>query len=643
MFLIEVTPFTKVIKNDSLSYFSTQPVNIGSIVTVPLRNKDVKGLVISSKPAKNLKTEIKNSTFQIKKIKGVSKNIFLTNSFILTSEEVANYFATSSGSVIRSLIPDVVLENIDKLSKSNDKTEIKDKKKDSLKYILQAPDSDRYSEYKSIVREKFAQNQTVLFCAPTIEDVYFAKENLSRGIENHTFILHSKLNKTEIIRIWNEIIDRDKPSLIIMTCGFLGIPISNIGLIITERESSSSYKTKRRPYFDLRFFIEKYAIFCHADLILGDLMLRAETLWRYDNGEFIEQVPIKFRSISDATSKIVNIKEDSNGIYSPEKMSKVSDIKFLSNYSIDIIKSAISKNERTLIITNRKGLSPVVICADCGEIVKCKNCDSPVILYGKNKNQKCNFLKCKICGSKRSAEETCVNCNSWRLMALGAGTEKIEKEIKSVIEGVKTNIIDRDHSQTVLKSQKIAKEFYETPAGILIGTEMALLYLHDQIENVIISSIDSMFALPDFRIKERIVNIILRARSLAGQKFVIQTRNPEEKIFKNVTEGNLTDFYRQEFIERKKYNYPPFSLIIKISLTGKNEKYIIDELEGIKKMLEPHEVVIYPSFIEMIRGQKIINAMMRIPTDEWPNKDIIYKLKNLGPQFKIEVDAESVL
>jgi primosomal protein N' (replication factor Y) (superfamily II helicase) len=636
MYIIEVTPFSRSIRSPSLSYFSSQEILPGSIVSIPLRNKTIKGLAINSTPIKDLKTEIKNSQFALKKIKGVSKNILFTNEFIKAAEETANYFATGSGSIIQALIPENILENIDKLQKSA--PVIKEIKKFETqtqpKYILQTEDKDRYSEYKSIIREQFARNKSILFCVPTVEDANYAEKELSRGIEKHTFVLHSKVGKNEIIKKWNEITTRDKPSLIIVTAGFVGIPLPNLGIIIVERENSASYKTKKRPYFDFRFFFEKYANALGANYMLGDLMLRAETLWRYSEQEFLEHTQIKFRSITDANQKIVNLK-DRNEVNGNEN--------FISETLRRILSDSLKKNERIFLLTNRRGIAPITICGDCGTIVRCDYCSSPMVLHGKNLKEQGNHLCCHSCGNKRETDFTCKNCNSWKLNLLGAGVEKIESEIKNIFPDVKVFILDKDHAETHEKARKIVEGFYDSPAGILIGTEMALLYLHNQVERVGIISIDSMFGLPDFRIKERILNILLRARALASQEYIIQTRNKEETIFKNIIEGNLTDFYRQEFIDRKKFNYPPFSLIIKISLSAKTSLQIEKQFAEIAKMLQPYELLTYPAFIETVRGQKIVHGMIKVPRNEWPNKYLIHQLRNLPPQFKVQIDAESVL
>jgi len=633
MYIVEVTPFSNSIRTDSLSYFSSQKIELGSIVTVPLRNKNIKGLVIDIKDVKNMKSELKDSSYALKKIKGVSKNSLLSAAFIESAKETANYFATSTGSIIQSIIPQIIFDDSSKFLIKTEKLE-KLAETESPKYILQSEENDRYSEYKSIIREKFAKGQSVFFCAPTIEDVKYAEDKLTRGIEKHAFTLHNRKTKKQISETWNEVTSRKKPTLVIATPVFVSIPLKNTGIIIVERESSSAYKTFKRPNFDTKFFIEKYAKNMKADFMVGDLMLKTETLARYDNHEFFEYTPIKFRSITDATQKIIDLKDPSKTIKNNI---------FISKALAQMIDKALLNNEKTFLLNSRRGMAPIIVCGDCGQMVKCEKCDSSIVLHGKDATNEDNYFKCHSCGDIRHAGEKCKNCDSWKLVTLGYGTEKIGEEISKIFPDSKVFILDKDHAKTPKQAEKIIEGFYESANGILIGTEMSLLYLKNPVENVAVTSIDSMFSLPDFRIRERILNILLKARSKTTQAFMIQTRNIEDPIFKNATEGNLMDFYRKEFIDRKKFNYPPFSLIIKFSLVGKSISDLEDNFQTVQDLFEDHNLITYPAFIQNVRGNKIMNGIIRLDRKEWPNAEMIEKIKTLPPKFKVEIDAESVL
>lgn len=625
MYIVEITPLVKSIKKESLSYFSSANISVGSIVTVPLRNRTVKGLVIGLKEIEDKKTEIRALDYSLKKITGVSKNTIFSSGFISAAEKTSNFFATSTGSILNAMIPSSLSDSLDKLEK---KIIDKEKKESSgRKYIIQTEDEDRYSEYKSIIRQQFAKEKTTIFCVPTVEEANYAMEKLTRGIQTHTFILHSQKTKKEVLSTWNEITKYKRACLVICTPIFVGVPAYNPGLFIIERDSSSAYRTRQRPLFDMRFFIEEYANASGADLIIGDLMLRSETLLRYDEHELFEHTPIKFRSISDARGQIIDTQKKDKSI---------------SNTLSKILVDNFENDQRSFLLVPRKGLAPLVVCGDCGEIVRCTKCNAPVVLYGKDASKKDNFFRCHSCGEERSAGEICINCGSWKLKSVGFGVMGVKKEVEKMITEAKIFVLDKDNAPTAQKARDIVQKFYDSPCGILIGTEMALLYIREKIEAVSVVSLDSMFSLPDFRVRERVTNILLRARALASQDFIIQTKQKDNEVFKNVIEGNLSDFYRKEFVDRKKFNYPPFALLIKISVAGKTFESAEQKLNDVSKRFKDYPLQIYPSF-QSIRGNKVLHGMIRLPRKQWPDSQLIDILRDLPPYFRIEIDTESVL
>ena len=188
----------------------------------------------------------------------------------------------------------------------------------------------------------------------------------------------------------------------------------------------------------------------------------------------------------------------------------------------------------------------------------------------------------------------------------------------------------------------IVKKFYETPGGILVGTEMALNYLDQKVPNVVVASIDSMFSIPDFRIREKILSILIRLRTLAQKNFYIQTRNATETVFNLAEKGNLIDFYKQEFADREAFDYPPFTVLIKISLSGRKED-VETNMENLKDSLQEYNVSVYPAFSPWNKGLYTMHALIKIGRNRWIEANLYEKLKALSPAFSIDVDPESIL
>lgn len=622
MKIIDVIPITRGIGKESLSYFTSEDAPLGSLVKVPLRNRSVAALVIDSKDVEEKKAEIRSSDFSIKKVEKLTSKRILREEFITAAKKSASYFATTTGSMLAGLIPKGILEHGDVF----DNVFHSQKSRHAFqKVVIQETEEERFAHYKAIIREEFARKSSVFLCLPTIGDIEHAKDILQRGIEDYTFIFHSDVQKKKIIEAWRKVLHTDHPILIIATGNFFSIPRDDIRTIIVEREHSRSYKTQSRPYFDVRIVAEHFAKEIGARIIYGDSLLRVETLWQYKNDETSELTPPKFRPLTSADQRVIDMRRRGEREISISRELRL------------LIEQNTSHNGFLFIFVNRRGLAPLTVCSDCGTMVTCNRCKAPIVLHSSSTER---YFLCHRCGERRSADEKCKTCGGWKLKTLGIGSELVFEEVKK-IKGSKVFRIDTDATSTHKKALEVSQTFYNTPGSVLVGTEMALPYLN-KLTYSVIASIDAMFALPDFRINEKILYILLKIRSATEKEFLIQTRNSKSKIFEFVTQGNLLDFYKSEIADRELFELPPFSILIKISLTGP-EKAVKEEMGNLKNFLSEYEVDVYPAFTPHARGSYTLNALLKLPKGQWVNQSLLQKLLSLPPQFAVVVDPESVL
>ncbi|MDO8259880.1 MAG: hypothetical protein Q7T50_00075, partial [Candidatus Magasanikbacteria bacterium] len=305
---------------------------------------------------------------------------------------------------------------------------------------------------------------------------------------------------------------------------------------------------------------------------------------------------------------------------------------------------AKENNEHTFLFCGRKGLYPQTVCSDCGTVVVCKNCNTPVVLYGKKNNSKQNrnLFVCHHCGERRDAEELCIHCNGWRLNPLGIGIDRVVEEVASIVKGANIIVIDKEHISTHKQAVKARETFYKTPGSIMVGTEMALSYLNEKIENTAVVSLDSYFSIPDFQINEKIFHILLTLRALAEKRLIFQTRQENKKIFDYALRGNLLDFYRDEIEERESIGYPPFTTYIKITLEG--EKNIIKKMmDETVETMKPYDVSVFDAFNPGNKLKYTVHGLISLPKGKWIDKTLLSKLRNLPPQFMIKIDPITLL
>ncbi len=618
---------------ERLSYFTSTDVPAGTMVVVPLRKKSIRAIVVQSEDVSTAKSEIKSSTFSLRKMEHVEAHQFLSPEFMASAEAIADYFATTTGSVLGAMIPKAILDPAAELISELPDTVVRPHTSEQL--VLQADDEERFSDYKSLIREEFARGFSVFLCVPTIEDAKRARGALEKGIEQYTFLLHSSLKKKDVAVAWNGALQQSHPVLIIATAQFLCIPKKNIGTIIIEKEGSRAYKTQTRPFLDARTCASIYAKKIRARLLMGDTLLRTETMWRLKNDELVEYSPLKFRSATSASAIIVDTRKEPTS----EDQKKEVAFSTLSPELGKLIEWNKERSEHMFIFGVRKGFAPLTVCGDCGTVARCTVCSAPVVLHSGIGE---NYFECHTCGKRRGAKETCSVCKSWKLVTLGVGVELIEKELKQKFPDVTTFRLDAHSVTTHAKAVDVVKKFYATPGSVLIGTEMALSYLGERIENSAIASIDPLFSLPDFRIGEKILSILLKIRALTKENFVIQTRDPEHAIFTHAIKGNLVDFYRDEIEERKTFGYPPFFIFIKITLQGE-ERAVRSAIEELPPLFEPYHTDIYPAFTSTVKGKYVMHALIKIPHGEWPNKEVVASLRSLPPQYMVKVDPDSML
>ena len=640
MYVIEVIPISRAIGTNTLSYFTTKEVPIGAIVNVPLRSKNIHAIVSSVRKAEDMKGEIKSAKYTLKKINKIKSTEFFSKAYMNMLKEISEYYATSIGSVIDVLVPDYILKNTNKLigslSDANaNQIELRTVKE---KYVVQGDDDERYGTWKSLIRQEFAKKRSVFFLLPTIEDAERTFELLEKGVEGYAFLLHGSLSPKKIVEVWNNIVQETHPVVVIATGGFLSLPRIDIETIVIERESSKTYKIPRRPFLDIRHVAETLAEKRSIKVFIADNFLRVETLWRENQGEVVQASPFKFRSLSTASDALIDM-----------KLNKTSNSSFriLSEEVENLILKTKNDSEQMIILATRRGMAPSTVCGDCQNIVTCNNCSSPVVLHkvpgktGHSADDK-NFFMCHRCGERRSTEEYCKVCGSWKLGVVGIGIDLVVDKIKDKFPDISIFQIDSDSVKAEKSIKSIVQKFKAKPGSILIGTEMMLQYLHEKVENSAIISLDSLFALPDFRIQEKILYMLIRIRTLTTRRFIVQTRKSDEKVFEYGLKGNMSDFYRESIEERKRFNYPPFTTLIKLTLEGKRDE-IVRQMEEAQDILDPFEVEVFPAFTQTVKGNQVLHGLLRLNREKWPDITLREKIQSLPPSVIVKVDPETLL
>lgn len=640
MQIITVAPIVRGALKEYLTYFSKDDISVGMIVTVPLRAREIPGIVIETKKVTDAKTFLKNSDYAIRKITHASPRRIWLPEFLKAVEETANFSAQKLGPALLSLTPKSILDahlagELDKpaITKNGTRFEV---------LAIQSNTHERYEEYRKRIRESFARNESVFVCVPTKEDALGAISALGHGIESYSFVFHSEMTKKRITELWKDATHKEHAVLVVGTAQYLALPRS-FKTIILDEEHSPSWKTISTPFIDLRFFVEEYAKESKSTLIIGSSLLRAETHEKIKNGDVGEFGRIAMHARSEIGTMLIDPRKEEKKI---KEYSGKRELVLITTELKELIAKTLKQNGHILLLTARKGLAPITTCGDCGTIVRCPECDTPLVIHKKeSSNGESRLFVCHGCGFIRVPEnnvnETCPNCGGWKLQGIGIGIDLVTKEISTLFPEAVRFMLDGDKAKTRTQAKKIIDQFEKSSSGILIATVMAIPFLK-KIENTGIISIDSLFAIPDIRISERIFALVLALREKTTQTLLIQTRGDDTSIFEQALSGNLSEFTKNELALRKMFSYPPYATIVKITLRGKRSE-ILSEMEQLKMYLANYSPVVPGTIAREPKNIFRMHMLLKLAKDSWPNINLRAKLLALPSQFSIEVNPDNLI
>jgi len=239
------------------------------------------------------------------------------------------------------------------------------------------------------------------------------------------------------------------------------------------------------------------------------------------------------------------------------------------------------------------------------------------------------------------------------LIPLGIGIDTIYEELEETFEEkVKIFKLDKESAKTPKGAEKIIKEFEENSGSILLGTEMAFFYLQKKVPLSIVASFDSLWSIPNFKMGERIIHIILSIMTHTNEKIIIQTKNKSDTSIMAIKSGNFLSFVREELEDRKKLNYPPFKRFIKITYVG-NKEETLKARRALEDVFKEYNPEIFSAFIAKQKEKYATNALIKLNPKKWSlpeishdsyiDENLLAKLLSLPMSYQVLVDPEDLL
>lgn len=624
MEILSVYPLAKGVRTKQLTYFAPSPLPVGSLVSVPFGNRSVRAVVAESTAAKNHKSAIRSASYELKPIKHAGNQIFFAQ-FVTATENFARQSAVTTGEVLRALTPQPVIENNQSVPEINYDFFQPDVKAPSTS-IIQTYRRQQYQYINSLIQTHVANTESVFVCNPTIKSCRQFADNIQT--QAPVILLHSGITKNQQLDRWKRAITESGPVVIVSTATFLSIPRQDLGRIIVTNESSSAYKMQSRPFLSKQSFANCLAKTLKRHCTLVDSVLSTETQWEFREGAFVSEFKPDFQYSRNLKTKLV----DMNDL--PDQ--DASGVQVFSPWVVKKLRQTAQKSGRMLLFVARQGRRPLTACDDCGTVVDCKQCGLPLVLI-ENDNQQRSFV-CRTCGNKESSARRCANCSSWRLTALGIGIDFVVEILKKHLPDVSVFQASGDTHSSPDSIESTMEDFQNSDASVLVTTKQGINYLDSSVDHSAVVTADSLLAIPDLSVSHELFSLLITMRAYTDNSFCIQTRSQETSIFTQALQGDVARFYHNQISQREKFNYPPFSCLIKLSVTG-SKQAVQKHTQTIRDKLNSYNPQIYPTR----DNRPGAHALIRLPRSEWVDEDLLEILRSLPLTISINAHPRSLL
>ncbi len=497
--------------------------------------------------------------------------------------------------------------------------------------------------YLRLVSDQLCNGKQAIVLVPEIALTPQVSQIFTNRLGSRVAILHSGLSVKQRSEMWNTIYS-GQCDVVIGARSAVFAPLERLGLLIVDECHDGSYKQDQHPRYDALQVAQYRARTHDCALVLGSATPTLEQMSPSRRPSITRlRLPNRANGASMPAFHVLDTRDKT----------EFPDDSLIGKRLLDAAKIAISKQEKVMILVNRRGYAPAVICQKCQESVLCPTCELPYTYHSDRS------LRCHRCFTQVRLPYHCPNCKKGRLGIAGTAIQKIEFELRRLIPQASILRLDRDNATSGKDIHGILDLFRQT-GDLLIGTQM-IAKGHDipQVTVVGIIGIDSALSLPDFRAAERAFQLITQVAGRAGRGTLpgdvyIQTAKPFHYAIECATQYDTDRFVETETRFRSVLRYPPFTTLTNIIFSAKRADLATDSAADLYRLLtDPHlklgdtqVMPPQPAPVEMVKGYTRYHILIK--GDIETQSDLKQSLKqwrnpNRSVRVIIDFDPHSIL
>jgi len=416
--------------------------------------------------------------------------------------------------------------------------------------------SGKTAVYLSAMQQVLAAGRSALLLVPEIGLTPAAAAHLHGLFGGDVAILHSALTPAERAEQWHRI-RRGEARIVVGTRSAVFAPVADVALIVVDEEHDASYKQEETPRYHGRDVAVMRGKLASAAVVLASATPALESYFNAGGGKYaLLELPDRVQERPLPQVEVVDMREEFRA---------TGEDQLLSRRLLEEIKACLERREQAMLLLNRRGYSPVVLCRACGETVQCQNC-AIALTHHRRRDR----LLCHYCGYQRPVPKVCPKCGSEYLFFLGTGSEKLEEKLHELFPQARIARLDRDTVRDRGDYERALAALHAGELDILVGTQM-IAKGHDIHGVTLVGVVAADFGLsfPDFRAAERTFQLLTQVAGRAGRGdaaglVVLQTYYPEHYAIQFAARHDYHGFYDKELRYRSWMRYPPYSSVANV-------------------------------------------------------------------------------